>query len=244
MCGRYTLKTPVDVLMQMFHVAWPDDASPRFNIAPTQQAPVITGSRFNPRIREVRMMRWGLVPSWAEDLSIGSRMINARSETASGKPSFRSAFRKHRCLIPADGFFEWQKLSDGSKQPWWMHFDDEQPFLMAGLFETWAPPEEQRKANAGRSDLVSTFTILTTSANAQMSALHERMPVILPEELWELWLSDQASVAQLEEVLQPWSGAPLTLRRVGKAMNRPQYDQPDCLDEVTDGEPLAEISEG
>ena len=93
MCGRYTLKTPVDVLMQMFHVAWPDDASPGFNIAPTQQAPVITGSRFNPRIREVRMVRWGLVPSWAEDFSIGSRMINARSESASGR--HRQATRLH-----------------------------------------------------------------------------------------------------------------------------------------------------
>ncbi len=238
MCGRYTLKTPADVLMQMFHTAWPGEASARYNIAPTQQIPVVRGNRHNPRVREAVMMRWGLVPSWADDLSIGSRMINARSETAASKPSFRSAFRKHRCLVPLDGFYEWQKLSDGTKQPWWMHFEDEQPFAAAGLWETWAPPEEQRKPGAGRSDLVSTFTILTTEANSQMSRLHDRMPVILSPEHWDLWLGDQSSVGQLQELLQPWEGESLCFRCVGKAMNRPAHEQPDCLTEIPISEPL------
>jgi putative SOS response-associated peptidase YedK len=169
-CGRYTLTNPkrlIEVFSPMKVEA--DLSRPRYNIAPTQNVPtiVLPGGK-----RVIKDFRWGLVPAWAEDISIGSRMINARAETVATKPAFRSAFTKRRCLILADGFYEWQK-QDRGKQPMFIRVDGGQPFPFAGLFEVWHP---------GAEDETITCTIITTEPNELMKAIHERMPVILAEE--------------------------------------------------------------
>jgi len=193
------------------------DLKPHYNIAPTQLAPVVRTTADGNR--ELAELRWGLIPSWASDPSIGSRMINARSETAATKPAFRSAMRQRRCLIPADGFYEWQK--EGSlKQPMFIHRSDNAPFAFAGLWEHWNDPEQRP---------LETFTILTTAANEQLRPLHERMPIIVRAENYSKWLDpatiDPSAVAAL--LTDPPQD--LVLRPVSQHVNKVANDDPSCI---------------
>ena len=204
MCGRFALIVDASVLADVFDVDPPRDLKPRFNIAPTQEAPIVRAA--SGGARKCVTMRWGLVPSWAKDVSIGARMINARSETAAEKPSFRSAFKSRRCLVPASGFYEWVK-GPGGKQPHFIHFTDARVFAFAGLWERWSK---------GESGPLDTFTILTTTPNDLIRDLHDRMPVILPRENYAEWL--EPSPLPPDRVLQlplahPVSTAPVTMIR-------------------------------
>ncbi len=230
MCGRYTLTAPADELVEVFDVGaltfdhWP----PRYNLAPTQDAPVVVLGHEGER--RLGLMRWGLVPAWAADPSIGGRLINARSETAARKPAFRDAFAERRCLVPADGFYEWQKLGASSggrpaKQPWWIHRPDRRPFAFAGLWERW-------RGREGGPTLVS-FTILTTEPNERVRPLHDRMPVILPDRAAEdRWLAPEASARELEPLLAAVAEDYLAAWPVSTAVNRPANDAPELIERV------------
>ena len=178
MCGRYSLTADIRNLQSRFSFEGEVlDYSPYHNIAPTRQVLTVRGS--GPRYAET--MRWGLVPSWAKDLSVGSRMINARAETVAEKPAFRSALRRRRCLMLADGFYEWKK-TPGGKVPMHITLASGDPFAFAGLWETWKDPS---------GAVIPSCTIITTAANDLISPIHDRMPVILPRELEDLWLDEE-----------------------------------------------------
>ena len=231
MCGRYTLKTPNPRLRDLFGLHDLPHLVPRFNIAPTQSVFTIRAMDAAAARREAVMMRWGLIPLWAKDMAIGNTMINARAETVAEKPAFRQAFSKRRCLIPADGFFEWEKLANGKKQPWWIRMHDEEPFAMAGLWENWAP---KNKSEASDSDspatgVVQSCTILTINANADMQSLHDRMPVILPIEAWDAWLNPSSDKPTLQSLLLPFENGCLIRSPVSTIVNRPIVDSPECI---------------
>ena len=227
MCGRYTLISPLDDLLDVFGV--PEvhfEYRPRYNIAPSQDAPVLAEDQDG---RRIGLLRWGLIPSWADDPAIGSRMINARSETASEKPSFRAAFGRRRCIVLADGFFEWSRpglagrhtKGDGKKVPYWIHLPTQTPFGMAGLWEKWSPPD---------GDSIHTFTILTTEANDDLRSIHHRMPVILLPDEYRDWLSLDTSPSHLREMMAPFSGGVLDARQVSTLVNSPRNDVPECIE--------------
>ncbi len=227
MCGRYTLISPLDDLLDVFGV--PEvhfDYRPRYNIAPSQDAPVLAEDQDG---RRIGLLRWGLIPSWADDPAIGSRMINARSETVSEKPSFRAAFGRRRCIVLADGFFEWSRPGlaggheegEGKKVPYWIHLPTQKPFGMAGLWEKWSPPE---------GDPIYTFTILTTEANDDLRSIHHRMPVILPPDEYRDWLSLDTSPSHLQEMMAPFSVGVLDARQVSTLVNSPGNDVPECVE--------------
>jgi putative SOS response-associated peptidase YedK len=191
MCGRYTLKTDGTTIACQFALAEVPQLAPRYNIAPTQEVPVV---RRHDEEKVLDMMRWGLIPSWAKDRSIGARMINARAETVAEKPSFRNAFRQRRCLVPADGFYEW--LNQGkAKQPYHIYLADSQVFGLAGLWEFWRSPE---------GESVLSCTIITTEANELMQPLHNRMPVIIPADQYSTWLDPQQPPDSLTGLLRPY----------------------------------------
>lgn len=219
MCGRYALHAHPDVIALQFGLPAAPQMKPRFNIAPTQESPVV---RIDPgHTREWAQLRWGLIPSWSKDPSIGARMINARAETVAQKPSFRNAFRRRRCLVPADGYYEW-KVEGGRKQPYLLQFASGGPFAMAGLWEQWRSPE---------GELTETYAIVTTEAAGTARQIHERMPVILAQPDYEAWLSGSNPV----ELLRPWTGAAFSARRVGPRVNSPRFDDPQCLEEAGSG---------
>ncbi len=220
MCGRFTLSTPAAKLMELFQLTEFPRMDPHYNIAPTSLVACIRQSQ---QQRQALTMRWGLVPSWAKDIKIGNRMINARSETAAEKPSFRKAWSQRRCLIPVDGFYEWEKLASRTKQPWLIHMPERIPFAFAGLWETWQPPDSEV------GDAVLTCTILTTTANEDMSPIHDRMPVVIPPEHHATWLSDQASPAQLQQLTQPIASGNLKRYRVSNLVNKPTVTSADCI---------------
>src|SRR5215212_10266217 len=191
MCGRYTLSTPAGRLTEEFQLdEVAVDLTPSYNVAPTQQVAAVLEEDGK---RRLEMLKWGLVPSWADDPEIGARMINARSETAPEKPSFRRAFRRRRCLIATDGFYEW-KRENGGKQPYYFHMQEGRPFAFAGLWESW-----DKGGGALRS-----CTILTTRANSVLDGIHDRMPVILPSGAYDLWLDPHAHRDQLADWLTPY----------------------------------------
>jgi putative SOS response-associated peptidase YedK len=221
MCGRFTNRLSEHTIRAHFQVArLPPEFHPRYNIAPGQEALAILGPW---GAHEARLLRWGLIPAWARDPAIGFNTINARAETAHRLPAFRAAFRQRRCLIPADGFYEWRRDAEG-KTPFWIHLAGEQPFAFAGLWEEWAPPD-------GGPPL-RTFTILTTEAAEPVRPLHPRMPVILPPEHYARWLDPAVQdPALLQPLLRP---APalvqaLQARRVSRLVNSPRNDSPACL---------------
>jgi len=223
MCGRFTLTEPdVGVLLETFSLTHPPEPlPPRYNIAPTQAVATVVNENDGSRV--LRLMRWGLIPSWAKDPSIGSRMINARSETLAEKPSFRNALKRRRCLIVADGFYEWQKQPSGGKVPMFITLKDRQPFGFAGLYETWTEPE------SGES-LVS-CTIVTGPANEFMESIHERMPIILPADAYDLWLDPQEmNTARLLEVLKPYPADQMRAYPVSTRVNTPANDDPSLIE--------------
>lgn len=232
MCGRYTLKTPNPRLQELFGLQNLPHLVPRFNIAPTQSVFAIRAADSAAALREAVMLRWGLIPFWAKDMAIGNTMINARAETVAEKPSFRQAFLKRRCLIPADGFFEWQKLANGKKQPWWIRMTDEEPFAMAGLWESWSPKSKTESTADEQSPVqknIESCTILTIHANTDMQSLHDRMPVILPVEAWDAWLNPSTDKAALQALLKPFEDGHLIRSAVSTIVNRPTVDSPECI---------------
>ena len=231
MCGRYALYTPIEAVARLFGVSelHAHDVEARYNIAPTQEVPIVRRSPYPAAEagaeapRELALARWGLVPFWAKDPSIGNRMINARGETVAGKPAFRNAFRKRRCLVPADGFFEWQKTPDG-KQPWFIRDASGEPMALAGLWELWDPPE-------GGEPLAS-CTIVTTTANEFMRSLHDRMPVILDPAAQAAWLDPAAGKDDLEPLLAPAPDGVLEAWPVSRRVNSP-FNEDSSLVEPT-----------
>lgn len=218
MCGRYTLNQPAQALAQIGIQEIPD-LKPQYNIAPTQMVATILHDPESDR-RKLRQLRWGLIPSWAKDPSIGAKMINARSETVAEKPSFRAAFKRRRCLVVADGFYEWQQ-QEKKKQPFYFRLQDAQPFGFAGLWEQWQSLEGEE---------IATCTILTTNANELMLSVHHRMPVILHPKDYDLWLNPQFSASDtLQQLLQPYSPEAMTAYPVSTVVNSPKNNNPDCI---------------
>ena len=218
MCGRYTLRTPVETLAEEFGITGPLPEIPTsYNIAPTQEVAAVLEE---DEQRKLEMLRWGLIPSWADDPAIGNRMINARSETAAEKPSFRRAFKERRCLILADGFYEWQK-TNGGKQPYYIRMEDGSPFAFAGLWESWDKHGEE----------IRSCTILTTDANALVRKIHHRMPVILPPEEHGLWLDpDMRESESLLDLLWPYPDDVMEAYPVSRRVNKPSNDGPGCVE--------------
>jgi len=197
---------------------------PRFNIAPTQDAPVVRQRTEPKRERTLQFLRWGLIPSWAEDIKIGARLINARGETVAAKPSFRSAFRKRRCLVPADGFYEWR--ADGkAKQPYLIARRDGASFAFAGLWERWTPKEKPAEPA-----FIDSYTIVTTEANTLLKPLHERMPVILAPEHYASWLDPEAAEADLLALLRPAPEELLHYFPVSRRVNAARVDVPELIE--------------
>lgn len=219
MCGRYTLSTPGPVLAERFHLSNIPDLPPRYNVAPTQPVPVVRLAQGTER--ELSLLRWGLVPSWADGVSVGNRMINARAETVAEKPSFRSALRQRRCLVLADGFFEWTKAAGGKKQPWLFRLTTGGPFAFAGLWERWTK---------GEGGPLETCTVLTTEANDVVRPVHERMPVILTEGAEEMWLDPSARPEDLLRLLVPLPAEGMAAGAVLPWVNNPRHDDPRRLE--------------
>lgn len=225
MCGRYTLTQPEEIVEELAEAVEEiqvlEPLEPRYNIAPTQSVPIVR-PRLDTGVWAVACVRWGLVPFWAKDPSIGNRMINARSETAAGKPAFRDSFAKRRCLVLADGFFEWQKTAAG-KQPFHIRQPSGKGLWLAGLWARWQKEEKP----------LDTFTILTTTANATVRPVHDRMPVILDAERARQWLDTgldpDAVRQQLEPLMQPAAEDLLTLVPVSRMVGSPANDVPDCV---------------
>ena len=219
MCGRFTLSANLDDLQGRFGFMARDlEYRPRYNIAPTQQIVTVT----NDGTRRAQLMRWGLVPFWAKDLKIGNRMINAVGETLATKPAFRAAFKKRRCLVPTDGFYEWKK-QDGGKQPYRITLKDEGIFAFAGLWELWKGEEE-----------IESFTIIVMDANDFLRPIHDRMPVILEPADYDVWLDGEVqSVETLKGLLKPYSSEKMTAYSVSKRVNSPKNDDPECIEETT-----------
>ena len=224
MCGRFTQMFSGGEVRAVLDLDGPEaELQPRYNLAPGQDAAVV---RHDAGGRRLSMLRWGLIPSWAKKPDIGYRLINARAETAAGKPSFRSAFAHRRCIVPASGFYEW-RLEGTVRQPWYVTGRDGEPMGFAGLWERWRVPVGMALpgslADRRPGDVVETFTVLTTAANDAMRALHHRMPVILPPEAIGPWLSGD------DVDLGPAAEDRLLMHRVSRAMNNPRNDSPECV---------------
>lgn len=244
MCGRYTLATPVAELSRIFGFSELPNLAPRYNIAPTQEIAAVRLLRDEER-RELVLMRWGLVPYWADDPSIGSRMINARSESVADKPAFRSAFARRRCLVLVDGFYEWQQHGvpkGGKKQPYRIRRRDGQPFAFAGLWESWKGP----KGGPELDQPLETATIVTTDANEVLKPLHHRMPVILAPEDYDAWMNPETPKDAAEALLRPcpedWLEAYPVSTRVNNVRNEDaSLVEPVRLQEA-EAEPVTEKS--
>ena len=221
MCGRYSLKADIAQLAMRFEFA-ADEAihEPAYNIAPTQQVLTVT----NDGERRAGYMRWGLIPFWAKDAKIGYRMINARGETVAEKPSFRTALRKRRCLILADGFYEWQKLGGKQKRPMRIVLKSGEPFAFAGLWETWKDPE---------GELIKSCTIITTAANDYLQPIHDRMPVILPRESESFWMDkDVEDPLALTSVIAPYPDDEMDAFEVSTLVNNTRNKGSEVIDPV------------
>ncbi len=233
MCGRYSVAVSPEEISEAFEapVSGPV-ASPRWNVAPTQDAPVVLVD--GEGRRSLRSLRWGLVPHWAETRA-GPLRINARSESAATNGAFREAFARRRCLVPADGFYEWRKIG-ARKQPFWIHHQRGGLLGLAGLWERWC--------ERGGEPL-ETFTILTTLPNAVVAPLHSRMPVVLPPGAWSVWLDPAASIARLVPLLAPAPDDLLAARAVSPLMSRGDVDDPRCIEAlVQEPSELIDLFEG
>jgi putative SOS response-associated peptidase YedK len=220
MCGRFTLKTPAETVAVLFPGLTTPATSPSYNIAPTQQVIAVRSEKTGDP--EVVNFRWGLIPSWAADTKIGATMINARSETARSKPSFRSAFKRRRCLVFADGYYEWQRLG-AKKQPHYITNPDNQiGFCMAGLWERWT--DKSTGTN------VESCTILTTPANNRLAPIHDRMPVVLNGDCFDCWLDpDFQDYEYLQSLLVPAAEDMFQAIPIGTLVNNPRNNSPDCI---------------
>jgi putative SOS response-associated peptidase YedK len=222
MCGRFTLTIDPAQLQEAFPWAViPDNLPPRYNIAPSQPVAVIPNTGDNT----LSMYRWGLIPSWSRDPSIGDRMINARSESLAEKPSFRNAYKRRRCLILSDGFYEWKQNPDmKSKQPMYIRLKNARPFAFAGLWEVWHAPDGSE---------IRSCTIITTQPNSLLEPIHNRMPVILPTNAYNEWLvTDDRQPDQLNHLLVPYSSTEMMAFPVSKMVNRPEYESPELVQPI------------
>ena len=227
MCGRFTLTVTPEELADLFDLpAPPEQLAMRYNIAPTQPVGVV---RLSPRTgeREWALTVWGLIPSWSKDPGIGARMINARAETVGEKPSFRAAFKRRRCIVPASGFYEWKK-SNGAKQPYYITSATGDLLGFAGLWEQWSGPDGEE---------LESCTILTTDPNEAVSALHNRMPVILAPEDFDEWLgkpgdATPAQLSQLKHLFRPYPDRLITLYPVSTYVNSPRNEGEACVERV------------
>jgi putative SOS response-associated peptidase YedK len=219
MCGRYTLATPDPAAIRdRFGIGESVEVRQRFNVAPGDDVLAVTTDREGAPRGE--LLRWGLVPSWAKSPDTGMKMINARLETVAERPAYRRAFERFRCLVVADGFYEWQPVTGAPKQPFHITRDDGAPFAFAGLWSIWYAPDESK---------LRTCTILTTAANSAIAGLHDRMPVILDRGAEALWLDSSTPSDQLTEILYGLPANRTALNPVGLAVNDARYDGPECL---------------
>lgn len=223
MCGRLVVTSSSKKLASVVRAMPADEHPPRYNLAPTQAAPAV----LNEEPRAVRWIRWGLVPAWAKDLSAGARMINARSETLAEKPAYARLLERQRCVVLADGFYEWAARPDRkTKQPWFIYLRDRCPFAIAGLWDRWRDPQGGEWISC---------TVITTSANALMLPLHDRMPVILSEEAAAGWLTPGPSApGPLLDLLRPFAAERMAAHPVGLLVNRVAADEPRCIEPVAE----------
>jgi len=223
MCGRYALKTSVPEIARILGAAESVEFPPSYNVAPTRKVPVCRVSETGAR--ELALLRWGLVPHWAHAVDDKYRMINARAESVASKPAFRTPFRRRRCLVPADGYYEWKAIGK-RKQPYFICMQDEAPFFLAGLWDRW---------DKGEDDPVESFAIVTTTANDLGAEVHERMPVILKPERHDVWLDPAVQdTAVLTPLLDPYAGGGMTLRPVSTYVNSPRNDGARCAEALVD----------
>jgi len=229
MCGRYTVTSSGETIADLFDLSEVPQLPLRYNLAPTQEAPVVRVA-WPGGPRELALLRWGLIPYWAKEAAIGNKMINARAESVAEKPAYKHSFKKKRCLVVADGFYEWKREGKG-KQPYLIRRSDKQPFAFAGLWSTWRGPEARTSGGPGDAPPVETFTILTTAANDVLRPLHDRMPVVVRPEDFALWLDPAVDDAgRLAPLLAPapaegWETVP-----VSRAVNSPAHDAADCVE--------------
>jgi putative SOS response-associated peptidase YedK len=226
MCGRFTLRTPTPVLIERFQLETMPELAPRYNISPTQDVLAIRlGLDGN---HQAVFLRWGLIPSWSKDLAIASRLINARADTVAEKPSFRAAFKKRRCLILADAYIEWKGTEGKKKQPYLIELEGQVPFAMAGIWEIWQPPKD----TADVPSRIETCSILTTDANASVQAIHDRMPVILPPAMEDLWLDPEVEPQGcLAAILAAENDISMSHRKISTRINNPRNEGPACFEE-------------
>jgi putative SOS response-associated peptidase YedK len=228
MCGRYTITVTMEEMMLYYFADRPQVPFhlPRYNVAPTQLVPAVVN---DGRRNRLGLLKWGLIPPWAEDERAGSRMINARAETLEERPAYREAFRRKRCLIPADGFYEWKTATDGGKRPYRIRLKDGGLFSMAALYETWIAPDGRR---------IGSFAIVTTEPNRLMAGIHDRMPVILKREDEALWLDRRLQdPVRLKELLVPYPDERMEAYEVDKRVGNPANDDAACLERVSGGPP-------
>lgn len=221
MCGRFTLRTPTKEIVEAFGLAEAPGLKPRYNIAPTQQVAAI---RLNTETgtRQLSLLRWGLVPFWADDPKIGYRMINARAESVAIKPAFRQAFQKGRCLVLADGFYEWKKVGK-NKQPYFVRLKDDEPLAFAGLSEHWHRNDQT----------INSCTIITTEPNELMEGIHDRMPVILSPDDYDLWLEpDFHGQEKLLSMLRPYPAEEMEAYPISTVVNNPRNDNSKCIEAI------------
>jgi putative SOS response-associated peptidase YedK len=223
MCGRFSLRARnAEILAEYFGIVDVPLLKPRYNIAPSQPVPVVRlkPDESKPK-REMVLMRWGLIPSWAKDAAIGNRMINARAESLAEKPAFRAALRRRRCLVAADGFYEWQETGR-KKQPYFIRFRDDRPFAFAGLWESWEGPDHA---------VIDSCTIITTTAGKLIRPIHERMPVILAPDAYEAWLDTAVeNMDTITSLLVPFSSKEMEAYPVNTTVNKATHDDPECIE--------------
>lgn len=227
MCGRFVFDIPGEILLETFGLAALPAVRPRYNVAPTQMVPAVRSDAEG--VNRLDYLQWGLIPSWAKERSIGSRMINARSETVSEKPAFRQAVRYRRCLVPASGFYEW-KQEGKLKSPHYFQVKGGAPMVFAGLWESWKAPE---------GETVVSCSILTTAANPLVGEIHERMPVILHPGEYRMWLDRNVTDAsELLQLFQPYPADLMVMRRVSPLVNSPKNDLIELLSPIEDAAPM------
>jgi len=225
MCGRYSQTQSAEIIAQAFQVDNVPTLKPRYNIAPTQSVATVLQASTGTN-RQLKMLHWGLIPSWAKDRKMGARLINARAETVAEKPAFRSAFRQRRCLVLADGFYEWQQQENQKqKQPFYFRMNEKHPFAFAGLWEHWQDQDSGEE--------IESCTLLTTDPNELMKPIHNRMPVILDAKDYELWLDPEVKKSELlQPLLRPYPTEEMTAFPVSKAVNKPSNDTAECINSI------------
>ncbi len=220
MCGRFTSLLSPELLAVIYEIFGPPESTPRYNIAPSQPVAIVRQNSSGQR--ELITVKWGLIPSWAKDPSIGHSLINARGETVAEKPSFRAAFKHRRCIIPASGYYEWV-AHGGEKQPWYIKGNEDRLLSLAGLSEHWPSPD---------GSVIETCSIITTTANELMAPIHDRMPVVLSPESIATWLELSTKPDELKDLLRRCAADILTAYTVSNLVNNPRFDSPSCIARV------------